>query len=53
VDPSADQIGITALFRGQPCGRQILSLLVEIDRLAWRCVVDLQGFAVVTRWSGT
>jgi hypothetical protein len=29
-----------------------LSLLVEIDRLAWRGVVDAQGFAVVTRQSG-
>jgi hypothetical protein len=52
VDPSADQSGITALFRGQPCGRQILSLLLEIDRLAWRRVVDLQGFAAVTWRSG-
>ena len=46
VDPSADESGITALFRGQPCGRRILSLLLEIDRLAWRRVVDAQGFAV-------
>src|SRR6266481_3306044 len=52
VDPSADQSGINALFGGQPCGCEIFSLLVEIDRLAWRCVVDLQGFAAVTRWSG-
>src|SRR4029077_18859958 len=44
VDPSADQFGISALSRGQPCGRQILPLLVEIDRLACRCVVDVQGF---------
>ena len=27
-------------------------MLVEIDRLAWRGVVDAQGFAVVTRQSG-
>src|SRR4029077_15386781 len=52
VDPSADQFGISALSRGQPCGRQILPLLVEIDRLACRCVVDCRGFAPVTRRSG-
>jgi hypothetical protein len=52
VDPSADQFGISALSRGQPCGRQILSLLLEIDRLACRRVVDLQGFAAVTWRSG-
>jgi hypothetical protein len=47
VDPSAHETGISALCRGQPCGWRILSLLIEIDRLAWPCVVDAQGFALV------
>ena len=33
-DGSADQVGISALSRGQPCGLRILSLPVESDRLA-------------------
>ena len=47
VDLSANEIGISALCRGQPCGWRILSLLNEIDPLAWPCVVNAQGFAVV------
>ena len=36
VDVLADQIGISAVFGGQPCGSPILLLLGERDRVASR-----------------
>ena len=36
VDVLADQIGISAVFGGQPCGSPILLLLVKRDRVASR-----------------
>jgi hypothetical protein len=49
VDALADQIGISAVSGGQPCGSPILVLLVEKDRLASPIVWSTQCLAAVTQ----
>jgi hypothetical protein len=50
VDRSADRIGISAVFGGQPCGSPISVLPVKKDPVASPIVWSTRWFAAVTQY---